>query len=282
VQAPPSQGGIDLANWNWQVVRAFIARRVQEALARSTCLTYLHRLGFVLQRPTKRLLKADAAKREALVALDVALCQEAAQLGAKIFFVDEAHFRADADLRGLWVLQGAPALVDSTSPSLAEKVTYDSASCLETGEVEEREVSGTCSAATSVTFLQQLRTNHPENLIVLWDNGPAHHGEELRTSLATPDRRLRLVPLPGYSPDDNADEAIWDWIREDVTANTCLGTKAKVREKVGAFFQQARGRTEEVTQRCRTLLQAHAAALPASNPLAQQPTDHVGFTVALL
>jgi hypothetical protein len=40
----------------------------------------------------------------------------AEQTGAKIFFVDEAHFRADGDLRGLWVCKGTPALVDSTSP----------------------------------------------------------------------------------------------------------------------------------------------------------------------
>jgi len=282
VQGPPSKVGTDLANWNWKVVRAFIERRFQEALARSTCLKYLHQLGFVLKRPKKRLLKADAAKRAAFVAFYIALCQEAARIGAKIFFVDEAHFRADADLRGIWVLKGEPALVDSTSPSLAEKVTYYSAICLETGEVAEMEVDGTCSAATSVTFLQQLRAQHPEALIIIWDNGPAHHGEELRTYLTTPDLRLRLVPLPGYSPDYNADEAIWDWIREEVTANTCLGTKAKVREKVDAFFQHLTGRTEEVQRRCRTLLQAQADALLATDPLSQHPTDHVGLTMALL
>src|SRR5579883_234536 len=104
VQAPPSQAGIDLANWNWQVVREFIEQRFPETLERSTCLKYLHRLGFVLKRPKKRLLKADAAQRAAFGELYVAVCQEAERLGVKIFFVDDAHFRADADLRGLWVL----------------------------------------------------------------------------------------------------------------------------------------------------------------------------------
>ena len=42
-------------------------------------------------------------------------------MGAKVFFADEAHFRADAELRGKWVLKGSPALVDSTSPSYGEK-----------------------------------------------------------------------------------------------------------------------------------------------------------------
>lgn len=282
MQAPPSNVGIDLANWNWKVVHQFIKQHFATTLARSTCLNYLHRLGFVLNRPKKRLLKANAAKREAFVTFYVALQEEAARLGAKIFFVDEAHFRADADLRGIWVLKGEPALVDSTSPRLGEKVTYYSAVCLETGAVEEMEVLETCTAETSTAFLRQLRTNHPEALIVIWDNGPSHRGDALRSYLATPDLRLRLVNLPGYSPDYNADEAIWAWIREEVTANTCLGTKANVREKVSAFFQQVKNRTDEATQRCRTLLQAHADALRAANSLAQQPNGHVDFTVALL
>ena len=63
-------------------------------------------MGFVLKRPKKRLLKADAAQRGTFVAEYAALVDEAQQVGAKVFFVDEAHFRADADLRGKWVLKG--------------------------------------------------------------------------------------------------------------------------------------------------------------------------------
>ena len=102
----------------------------------------LHRLGFVLKWPKKRLLKADAAKRETFVAEHAALVDEAQQVGAKVFFVDEAHFRADADLRGKWVLKGEPALVDSTSPRWGEKASYYSAVCLETGELEWMEPEG--------------------------------------------------------------------------------------------------------------------------------------------
>ena len=69
-------------------------------------------------------------------------------------------------------------------------------------------VEGNTTAETSVAFLQQLRERHAEPLIVIWDNGPAHHGPEVRAYLATPNLRLRLVPLPGYSPDFNPDEAI--------------------------------------------------------------------------
>ena len=114
VQELPAMAGIELANWNWRVVHQFVLERFGIGLSRSGCLNYLHRLGFAFKRPKKRLLKADGAKREAFVAEYAALTEEARRSGARIFFADEAHFRADAELRGKWVLRGEPALVDST------------------------------------------------------------------------------------------------------------------------------------------------------------------------
>ena len=175
----PAKVGLDLANWNWKVVRRFVQERFEVSLSRSSCLNYLHRLGFVLKRPKKRLLKADAAKRETFVAEYAALVAEAQQVGAKVFFVDEAHFRADADLRGKWVLKGEPALVDSTSPRWGEKASYYSAVCLETGEVEWMELEGNSNSATSAAFLRQLREQHAGPLTVIWDNSPAHRGDVL-------------------------------------------------------------------------------------------------------
>ena len=280
VQQLPSRAGINLSNWNWKAVRQFVRDRFGLALSRSSCLNYLHRLGFVLKRPKKRLLKADPVRREAFVREYAELQATAAGTGTKIFFVDEAHFQADADLRGKWVLKGEPALVDSTSPRRGEKVSYYSAMCLETGEVEVMELEGNSNSATSTAFLQQLRGQHPEPLIVIWDNSPAHRGDAIRAYLTTPDLNLRLVNLPSYSPDFNADEAIWGWARQEVTANLCLGTRAAVREKVGGFFTDLTHRQEEVKHRCRTELQAKADELIGDTQANPLHPDNVDFTVA--
>ena len=249
VEQPPATSGIGLANWYWKVVRRFALERFGIELSRSSCLNYLHRLGFAFKRPKKRLLKADAAKREAFVAAYAALREEAQQTRARIFFADEAHFRADAELRGKWVLKGRPALVDSTSPRYGEKASYYSAVCLETGEVEWMELEGNSNSGTSVDFLKQLRGKHPGPLRVIWDNAPAHRGEAVREYLRTPGLELRLVNLPGYSPDFNADEAIWGWAREEATGNLCLGSKVKVSERVGNFLA---GLASRRRRRCRT------------------------------
>ena len=90
-----------------------------------------------------------------------------------------------------------------------------------------------------------MRERHPESLIVIWDNSPAHRGDAVRAYLTAPDLNLRLVnpvsstgqALPSYSPAFNAYEVICGWAHQEVTANLCLGTKAAVREKVIGFSQ---------------------------------------------
>ena len=280
VQQLPSQAGMGLSNWNWRAVRQYVEDRFGLALSQSSCVNYLHRLGFVLKRPKKRLLKADPVRREAFVGEYAALTVAARRTGTKIFFADEAHFQADADLRGKWALKGEPASVYSTSPRRGEKVSYYSAVCLETGEVAVMELEGNSNAVTLAAFLRQLRAQHTEPLTVIWDNSPAHRGDAIRAYLTTPNLNLRLVNLPSYSPDFNADEAIWGWVRQEATANLCLGTRAAVREKVGDFFSDLTCRREEVKRRCRTVLQAKAEELIGSSQANPLRPANVDFTLA--
>ena len=118
------------------------------------------------------------------------LTEEARRSGARIFFADEAHFRADAELRGEWVLRGEPALVDSTSPRYGEKASYYSAVCLETGEVEWMELESNSNAGTSAAYLSPVAAGP---LRVIWNNAPAHRGEAVREYLRTLGLELRLV-----------------------------------------------------------------------------------------
>ena len=89
VPGSPSQAGIDLSNWNWKAVRQFVSDHFGLSLRRSSCLNYLHRLGFVLKRPKQRLGKADPVRREAFVGEYAALTAAARRTGVKIFFADE-------------------------------------------------------------------------------------------------------------------------------------------------------------------------------------------------
>ena len=91
--------------------------------------------------------------------------------------------------------------------------------------------------------------------------------------------------LPGYSPDFNADEAVWGWAREEVTGNLCLGSRAAVQERVGKFLAGLSSRKDEVRRRCRTVLQSRAETLPRDSapiPSTGKCTSHLGFGLGLL
>ena len=172
-------------------------------------------------------------------------------------------------------------MVDSTSPRYGEKASYYSAVCLETGEVEWMELKGNSNSRTSAAFLDRLRQRHSGPLDVIWDNAPAHRGEAVREYLRTPGLGLRLLNLPGYSPDFNADEAVWGWAREEATGNLCLGTKVLVKERVGNFLHGLSSRQEEVKRRCRTILQSRAEKLLRDSQPHRQSLPNVHPTLAL-
>ena len=96
----------------------------------------------------------------------------------------------------------------------------------------------------------------------------------MREYLRTPGINLGLVKLPGYSPDFNADEAVWGWVREEATGNLCLGTKSWVQERVGSFLAALASRKDDVKLRCRSVLQSRVEApLRARRPDSLSPAN---------
>ena len=165
-------------------------------------------------------------------------------------------------------------MADSAARAGGERASCYWVVCLEMGQVEWMELNGNSNAGTSVDFLKQLRGKLPGPLRDIWDNAPAHRGAAVQEYLRTPGLELRLVNLPGYSPDFNADEAIWGWVREEATGNLYLGSKALVQERAGSFRAGLASRSGEVKRRCRTVLQSRAEALlPDSQPDSRRPAN---------
>ena len=124
--------------------------------------------------------------------------------------------------------------------------------------------------------MQRVRGKYSWSLIVIWDNnGPAHRGEAMHAYLSTQELKLRQVALTGYSPNFNPDEAIWGWVREEITTNTCFGIDAKVREKVDAFFVGFTDRAADVMHCCHRELYAQADQLLIIVGLVSNETSHV-------
>ena len=90
------------------------------------------------------------------------------------------------------------------------------------------------------------RAGLPGKVVVIWDNAPCHVAKVV-TGQAE-ELGIELVNLPGYSPDLNPIERLWDWMREEVTRGHChaslaaLGWRASS-SSPGSTRPRARGRS---------------------------------------
>lgn len=73
-----------------------------------------------------------------------------------------------------------------------------------------------------VRFLKHLLSHLPGKLLVIWDGSPIHRGQLVKDFLAAgAAARLRLEQLPGYAPDLNPDEGIWNLLKRAELRNRC-------------------------------------------------------------
>jgi transposase len=73
-----------------------------------------------------------------------------------------------------------------------------------------------------VRFLRMLLRKIPGTLLVIWDGSPIHRGQPIKDFLHRgAAKRLHLEQLPGYAPDLNPDEGIWNYLKRVELGNLC-------------------------------------------------------------
>lgn len=77
-------------------------------------------------------------------------------------------------------------------------------------------------AAGVVSFLRVLMRKMSGRLVVIWDGSPIHWGQPIKDFLKRgAAKRLHLEHLPGYAPDLNPDEGIWNSLKRVELGNVC-------------------------------------------------------------
>ncbi len=125
----------------------------------------------------------------------------------RIMFQDEARFGKMVRIRRCW----APALLRPVVDNGYERkftYVYGAVSPIE-GELDWK-ITPTMDTEQMNQFLQQVSQAHPEEFIVMIvDGASSHRSKELKIP-----ENIRLHRLPGYSPELNPQEHVWDELRE--------------------------------------------------------------------
>jgi transposase len=73
-----------------------------------------------------------------------------------------------------------------------------------------------------VKFLRHVLREVSGKLTIIWDGLPAHRGQTVKEFLREgASRRLHLEQLPGYAPDLNPDEGVWNYLKNVEMKNLC-------------------------------------------------------------
>lgn len=73
-----------------------------------------------------------------------------------------------------------------------------------------------------VRFLRLLLRKIKGRLLIIWDGAPIHRGQVIKAFLARgAAKRLHLEQLPGYAPELNPDEGIWNYLKGVELKNLC-------------------------------------------------------------
>jgi transposase len=133
----------------------------------------------------------------------------------RLMFQDEARFGRMARIRRCW----APTPLRPTVRNGYERqftYVYGAVSPLE-GQLDWS-LSPKMNTEQMKGFLLQVSQSHPEEFIVMVvDGASSHKAKEL-----TVPENICLVSLPGYSPELNPEEHIWDELREKAFPNAVL------------------------------------------------------------
>ncbi len=103
---------------------------------------------------------------------------------------------------------------------------------------------------TIVAFLRQLLRQIPGKLLVVWDGATIHRCQAVKDFLANgAAARLHLERLPGYAPELNPDEGVWNLLKRRELKNRCCQTMDELRWDLGLAIRRLQ-RTRQRLRAC--------------------------------
>ena len=92
-----------------------------------------------------------------------------------------------------------------------------------------------------VEFLRHILRHIAGKLLIIWDGLPAHHGQTVKDFLrAGGMARIHLQRLPGYAPDLNPEEGVWQYLKRVEMGNICCANMKELYHELGKAMARLR------------------------------------------
>jgi transposase len=226
----PRQYGFDFGLWTRQIVAALIRQKFGVGLGVTAVGRLLAELDITPQKPLRRAYERDpVAIARWTTAVFPRLRARAKRGGAKIFFLDEAGVRSDQVLGRTWGLRGQ-------TPEVATSGRRQSVSAISAvnarGAFWYEIYTERLNAARFVELLTHFMRGRKHPVFLVLDGHPAHSAKVVAQYVQRLAGRLELHFLPGYAPELNPDEFVWNHLKRQGVSKTPLRRHESLRSRV--------------------------------------------------
>jgi len=97
------------------------------------------------------------------------------------------------------------------------------------------------NSSDSVTFLKHLLTSLAK-VLVIWDRSSPHKGEVREYLAKGGAKRVHLEPLPGYAPELNPTEGVWQHLKHLELRNLCCADLVHLRQELHRAIMRLRSK----------------------------------------
>lgn len=139
------------------------------------------------------------------------------------------------------------------TPVLRVKLTRDHLSAIgaitPAGQLFMQTQEHAYDALDVVRFLRLLLRKIAGNLLVIWDGSPIHRAQAIKDFLKRKAaKRLHLERLPGYAPELNPQEGIWNLLKRRELKNVCCQDVPEVANQLRRAKERLRHRRAVLKQ----------------------------------
>ena len=236
----PRQYGFEFGLWTRQIVAALIAERLGVKLGVTAVGRLLAELDITPQKPLRRAYERDPVAIEHWQRHEFPkLRARAKRRRAKIFFLDEAGVRSDQVLGRTWGLRGH-------TPEVATSGKRQSVSAISAvnalGEFWFEIYSERLNGSKFVELLKHFMRGRKYPVFLVLDGHPAHIAKVVAQYVQSLKGRLELHFLPGYAPELNPDEFVWNHLKRQGVSKKPLRKDESLRERVQADLAEVKSR----------------------------------------
>jgi transposase len=238
----PRQYGFDFGLWTRRIVADLVEEKFDHKLSVTAVGRLLAALDITPQKPLRRAYERDPVAIAKWKERDYPkLKARAKRRGADIFFIDEAGVRSDAALQRTWGAKGeTPIVATSGQRQKVNAISEINAS----GAFWYDVYTGRFNAELFINKLKAFMRHRRRPVFLVLDGHPAHRAKIVAAYVQSLEGRLELHFLPGYAPDLNPDEFVWNHLRQAGVTKTPLKQNEQLKERVEKDLAQIKNNPE--------------------------------------